>query len=160
MNIRVLLFWLVAIPAFAKAPDERRPDVRADMKVRLQERILQLMTTELAAAAHLTDDKTQQLKTALAASMARKEAVRAEKRAVAARLRKAIDAGAADVDIARDVQAIVALKAKEEDLLQLSDALAAVLTPTEHAQIVLAFPGVFKDVRDLLDDKRRLHDND
>jgi hypothetical protein len=131
------------------------PEERTALRERVQQKIQNYLTVELASRAGLDEKKSLQLGAALKAQMERRQAAREKKRNEMKKLRELLEGKANDAALKNQIKAVVDQHDREEQLMALLDDTAKFLTPAEQAKVVVAWPEVMKDARRLIADARR-----
>lgn len=135
-------------------PGKRSPADREARRAELEQKVDTYITVELASQIGLSNDKALKLADALKARRASRKTRREATMAEYQKLKELVDKGAPEKDIkaqtARTVEAGRAMR-DEDDVL---DDTAKFLTPMEQAKLVLAFPHVRREMKQLMKDGR------
>lgn len=148
-----------ALPAVAQRPPAQGSGPRGEMRPEIRERVKQkiqtYLTVELSTRLGLDQKKSLQLGQALAAHMERRQQQRQRLKAEAQKLRGLVDAKAADAQLKSQLDIVIGLAGRDDEVQRLLQETSKFLTVTEQAQLALAMPEVMRDMRHMMREGRR-----
>jgi len=130
---------------------ERREEIRE----RVEQKIRTYLTVELSGRLALDQKRALQLGDAVQRHMDRMHERREKTRAEADKLRELVEKKAPDAQVKAQLDTVVGLAGKDDDLHAFLADTAKFLNVTEQAKLALSMPEIMRDVHRLVKDARR-----
>lgn len=144
----------VALPAAAQVPPPQAHGRRGEMRPEIRERVRQKMqtylTVELSSRLGLDQKKSLQLGDAIQAHMQRRQEQRQRLKAEAQKLRGLLDAKAGDAQVKTQLDMVIGLAGRDDEIQRFLQETGKFLTVQEQAKLALAFPEIMKDMRHMM----------
>lgn len=169
MKPRVLIplvaaLTLVATSALAERPrgpggpgghDGPFAERREEVRQRVEQKIKTYLTVELSSRLALDQKRALQLSDAVQRHMDRMHERREKMRAEADKLRDLVEKKAPDAQVKAQLDTVVGLAGKDDDLHAFLGDAAKFLNVTEQAKLALAMPEIMRDVHRMVKDVRK-----
>lgn len=125
------------------------------MRSRVQEKIGAWLTTEISTRVGLDAIKSAKMSDAIKAHMQRKQARMKRLRDEMHKLRDMVDAKANDAQVKAQLDTVVGLSSRDDDMHEMIRETAKFMTVQEQARLALAMPEIMKDMRGMMRDAKR-----
>lgn len=164
-TVMMTLALLIAIPTIAHAGDGARPErgaggpergaVRDQLRGRVQEKIGTWLTTEITTRVGLDATKSAKMSAAIKDHMGRKQERMKRLREEMQKLRSMVDAKASDAQTKAQLDTVIGLSSRDDDMHEMIRETAKFMTVQEQARLALAMPEIMKDMRQMMKDAKR-----
>ncbi len=147
-----------AIPTAAYAGDGARPErgaAREQLRGRVQEKIGTWLTTEISTRVGLDATKSAKMSEAIKQHMTRKQERMKLLRDEMQKLRSLVDAKANDAQTKAQLDTVIGLSSRDDDMHEMIRETAKFMTVQEQAKLALAMPEIMKDMRQMMKDAKR-----
>lgn len=128
---------------------------REEMRERVEQKIKTYLTVELSTRLALDQKRALQLGDAVQRHMARKHERREKTRVEVEKLRDLVEKKAPDAQVKAQLDTVVGLAGKDDDLHAFLGDVGKFLNVTEQAKLALAMPDIMRDVQRMVRDVRR-----
>lgn len=157
-TVMMTLALLISVPTVAHAGDGARPErgaVREQLRGRVQEKIGTWLTTEITTRVGLDATKSAKMSEAIKAHMARKQERMQRLRDEMQKLRGLVDSKANDAQTKAQLDTVIGLSSRDDDMHEMIRETAKFMTVQEQAKLALAMPGIMKDMRQMMREAKR-----
>ena len=157
-TVMMTLALLIAVPSVAYAGDGARPErgaMREQLRGRVQEKIGTWLTTEITTRVGLDATKSAKMSEAIKAHMARKQERMQRLREEMQKLRGLVDSKASDAQTKAQLDTVIGLSSRDDDMHEMIRETAKFMTVQEQARLALAMPGIRKDMRPMMREAKR-----
>lgn len=135
--------------------EAERGALREQMRGRVQEKIGAWLTTEISTRVGLDATKSAKMSDAIKAHMQRKQERMQRLRDEMHKLRGMVDAKANDAQVKAQLDTVIGLSSRDDDMHEMIRETAKFMTVQEQARLALAMPEIMKDMREMMRDARR-----
>ena len=142
-------------PGPGPGPEGPRAERREEMRARVEQKIKTFITVELASRLALDQKRALQVGDAVQRHMERMHGRRERMRTEADKLRDLVEKKAPDAAVKAQLDTVVGLVGKDDDLHAFLADTAKFLNVTEQAKLALSMPEIMHDVQRLVKDARR-----
>ena len=125
------------------------------MRARVEQKIKTYLTVELASRLNLDQKRALQLGDAVQRHMDRQHQRRERMHSEADKLRQLVEKKAPDAQVKAQLDTVVGLAGKDDDLHAFLGDAGKFLNVTEQAKLALSMPDIMRDVHRLVRDARR-----
>jgi hypothetical protein len=136
----------LAMPAFAQK--------REEIRERVEQKIQTYLTVELTSRLSLDEKRALKLSDAIKAQMKRKQERREKLKTEMQKLNDLVEKKAPDAQIKTQLDTVVGLAGRDEDMHDFLADTSKFLSVQEQAKLALAFPDIMKDMRHIMRDAR------
>jgi hypothetical protein len=136
----------LAMPAFAQK--------REEIRERVEQKIQTYLTVELTSRLSLDEKRALKLSDAIKAQMKRKQERREKLKTEMQKLNDLVEKKAADGQIKAQLDTVVGLAGRDEDMHDFLADTSKFLSVPEQAKLALAFPDIMKDMRHIIREAR------
>jgi hypothetical protein len=162
----LFLSLALALPTVAHAGDGARPEgarpergaergARDQLRGRVQEKMGTWLTTEISTRVGLDATKSAKMSEAIKQHMARKQERMKRLREEMQKLRSLVDAKANDAQTKAQLDTVIGLSSRDDDMHEMIRETAKFMTIQEQAKLALAMPEIMKDMRQMMKEARR-----
>jgi hypothetical protein len=163
MKTTILFLALsLSVPMVAHAGDGKgldgkgdRSGVRDQLRGRVQEKIGTWLTTEITTRVGLDAAKSAKMATAIKDHMARKHERMSRLRDEMQKLRSMVDAKSSDAQVKTQLDTVIGLSSRDDDMHEMIRETAKFMTVQEQARLALAMPDIMKDMRQMMKEAKR-----
>lgn len=128
---------------------------REEMRARVEQKIKTFLTVELASRLSLDQKRALQLGDAVQRHMERQHQRREKMRSEADKLRELVEKKAPDAQVKAQLDTVVGLAGKDDDMHAFLGDTGKFLNVSEQAKLALSMPEIMRDVHRLVREARR-----
>lgn len=144
-----------ARPVEGARPDHPERGNRDQLRGRVQEKIGTWLTTEITTRVGLDATKSAKMSAAIKDHMARKQERMKRLREEMQKLRSLVDSKATDAQTKTQLDTVIGLSSRDDDMHEMIRETAKFMTVQEQAKLALAMPEIMKDMRQMMKDAKR-----
>lgn len=127
---------------------------RGALREKIQQKVQTWLTVELSSRVGLDEKKSLRLSEAIKTHMAQRRTQREKLKAEADKLRTLVDSKAPDAQVRAQLDAVLGLAGRDEEVERFVKETGAFLSATEQAKLALAMPEVMRELKKMVREAR------